>query len=396
MSPIVGRTRISGKQMRSIRQRRIHSISKRGIQTQKCPHGVGGGRRDELGLAPEREEPRVPRLEREVGEEVAVGVVDVDGRERDRVVVAADRVGLDDRAAHALEQEPPRVDDPAQRLRELRDRLALDLLLVDAAQRASRLACSRSSGRSSGATDRRPVVARTSRRVSRPVATMRPLRSRVNGPSRSADRPRRWIRRGRTPRRRSGLSDRTMGRRLARRWGLNTTSKTWHGGPAVSRLVVGLAVCALLGSVLAACSSGSSGPPTVNFYIYPDNSGAVQQAVDNCTSQSHGQYVIKYQKLPTGADGQREQMVRRLAAHDSVMDILGPRRDLGARVRGRRLDPGVDRRRQGRGRAGHARPARWRRRPTRASSGPRRSTATPSCSGTGPTSCPTRRRRGTR
>jgi multiple sugar transport system substrate-binding protein len=87
--------------------------------------------------------------------------------------------------------------------------------------------------------------------------------------------------------------------------------------------MLGLALSALFGSVLAACGSGGSGPPTVNFYIYPDNSGAVQQAVDTCTSQSHGQYVIKYQKLPTGADGQREQMVRRLAAHDSGMDLLG-------------------------------------------------------------------------
>jgi len=75
--------------------------------------------------------------------------------------------------------------------------------------------------------------------------------------------------------------------------------------------------------LLVACSSSSSGAPTLNLYIYPDNSGAVQQAVDNCTAQSNGQYVIKYQKLPNGADGQRQQMVRRLAAKDSSIDILG-------------------------------------------------------------------------
>jgi multiple sugar transport system substrate-binding protein len=76
-------------------------------------------------------------------------------------------------------------------------------------------------------------------------------------------------------------------------------------------------------AVLAACSSGSSGPPTLNLYIYPDNSGAVQQAADNCTAASGGRYKISYQKLPNGADGQRQQMVRRLAAKDSSMDILG-------------------------------------------------------------------------
>ena len=33
--------------------------------------------------------------------------------------------------------------------------------------------------------------------------------------------------------------------------------------------------------------------------------------------------MISYQQLPAAADGQRQQMVRRLAAHDSTMDILG-------------------------------------------------------------------------
>jgi ABC-type glycerol-3-phosphate transport system substrate-binding protein len=92
-----------------------------------------------------------------------------------------------------------------------------------------------------------------------------------------------------------------------------------HGRRRAS-VLVGLAV---LGLVLPACSSGGSGAPTLNLYIYPDNSGAVQQAVDNCTAQSGGKYTIKYQKLPNGADGQRQQMVRRLAAKDSSMDILG-------------------------------------------------------------------------
>ena len=89
------------------------------------------------------------------------------------------------------------------------------------------------------------------------------------------------------------------------------------------------AVCAvstiLVATTLAACGSsgGSGGRATVNFYNFPDNSGAIQQAADSCSKQSGGKYVIKYNKLPTGADGQRQQMVRRLAAHDSAMDILG-------------------------------------------------------------------------
>jgi multiple sugar transport system substrate-binding protein len=46
-------------------------------------------------------------------------------------------------------------------------------------------------------------------------------------------------------------------------------------------------------------------------------------AINNCDKQSGGKYTISYQQLPTGSDGQRQQMVRRLAAHDSSLDILG-------------------------------------------------------------------------
>jgi multiple sugar transport system substrate-binding protein len=90
------------------------------------------------------------------------------------------------------------------------------------------------------------------------------------------------------------------------------------------RLAASLASVALASSVLAACSSGSgSGPVTLNFYFYPDSSPATQDGINNCNAQSHGKYTISYQKLPQAADGQRQQMVRRLAAHDASMDILG-------------------------------------------------------------------------
>ena len=81
----------------------------------------------------------------------------------------------------------------------------------------------------------------------------------------------------------------------------------------------------LASAVLAACgtSSASTGPVTLNFYNFPDPSGAVQTAADNCSAASHGKYKIVYQKLQNAADQQRLQMARRLAAHDSSMDILG-------------------------------------------------------------------------
>jgi multiple sugar transport system substrate-binding protein len=91
------------------------------------------------------------------------------------------------------------------------------------------------------------------------------------------------------------------------------------------RLAAGVASVALAGSALAACgtSNAATGPVTLNFYFYPDVSGATQQSVNNCNKQHHSQYTISYQVLPVSSDNQRLQLVRRLAAHDSSMDILG-------------------------------------------------------------------------
>src|SRR5215469_2968535 len=93
----------------------------------------------------------------------------------------------------------------------------------------------------------------------------------------------------------------------------------------VRQRVAILAGAILAASGLAACgtSSGGAGPVTLNYYIYPDTSGATDQAVASCTKQSHGKYTISYQQLPTAADGQRQQLVRRLAAHDNTIDIMG-------------------------------------------------------------------------
>jgi len=91
------------------------------------------------------------------------------------------------------------------------------------------------------------------------------------------------------------------------------------------RIAAGLAGVVLAGTGLTACSSAGAGtgPVTLNYYLYPDTSGATQMAINNCDKQSGGKYTISYQELPQGADGQRQQLVRRLAAHDNSLDILG-------------------------------------------------------------------------
>ena len=103
------------------------------------------------------------------------------------------------------------------------------------------------------------------------------------------------------------------GRRTGRR-----RNSRWRIGAAAAAIALG-------GSALSACASasGATGPVTLNFYLYPDTSGATQDAINNCNAQSHGAYTISYQRLPQASDGQRQQLVRRLVAHDSSMDILG-------------------------------------------------------------------------
>ncbi len=77
----------------------------------------------------------------------------------------------------------------------------------------------------------------------------------------------------------------------------------------------------LAASVLTACGSGGSGVPTLNWYINPDNGGQAELAA-KCTAASNGAYRIQTSVLPNDATGQREQLVRRLAAKDASIDLM--------------------------------------------------------------------------
>ncbi|MFJ7115949.1 MULTISPECIES: ABC transporter substrate-binding protein [Streptomyces] len=91
-----------------------------------------------------------------------------------------------------------------------------------------------------------------------------------------------------------------------------------------SRRARALLALTVLASTLAACGGDDDGSrPTLNWYNFPDDSGALQEAADRCSRESGGRYRIEYNKLPRAADGQRQQMVRRLAAEDDSLDILG-------------------------------------------------------------------------
>ena len=63
--------------------------------------------------------------------------------------------------------------------------------------------------------------------------------------------------------------------------------------------------------------------PTLNWYVFDEPSGAFVEAARSCSQESGGRYTIDLVPLPADADQQREQLVRRLAAHDSAIDIIG-------------------------------------------------------------------------
>src|SRR5215213_8239336 len=85
-----------------------------------------------------------------------------------------------------------------------------------------------------------------------------------------------------------------------------------------------LAVAAMLVAV-AACGSSDdqNGRATLNWFIFNEPSGGVQAAAAKCSAASNGAYDIKFQYLPSQADAQREQLVRRLGAEDDSLDLLG-------------------------------------------------------------------------
>jgi len=97
------------------------------------------------------------------------------------------------------------------------------------------------------------------------------------------------------------------------------TVKPCPTAPSSSWLPAALTLAVLAG----ACEQEPSGPPTLRWYVFDEPSGAFQDAARSCSDSSAGQYTIQVMPLPADANRQREQLVRRLAAGDSDIDILG-------------------------------------------------------------------------
>jgi multiple sugar transport system substrate-binding protein len=93
------------------------------------------------------------------------------------------------------------------------------------------------------------------------------------------------------------------------------------------RLVPMVALALGIAMITASCGSNTTGAgagtPTLAWYIFPEPSGSFAAAASECSKASNGEYNIQMHILPAAADGQRQEMVRRLAAGDTALDILG-------------------------------------------------------------------------
>lgn len=74
----------------------------------------------------------------------------------------------------------------------------------------------------------------------------------------------------------------------------------------------------------SACSEQRTQEPALlKWYVFDEPSGAFAEAARRCSQASGDTYRIAIEALPADADQQREQLVRRLAAEDQDIDIIG-------------------------------------------------------------------------
>ncbi len=74
---------------------------------------------------------------------------------------------------------------------------------------------------------------------------------------------------------------------------------------------------------MAGCGSETPEVPVLKWYVFDEPSGAFAEAARRCAMASGDAYRVHLEPLPADADQQREQLVRRLAAGDSDIDIIG-------------------------------------------------------------------------
>ena len=76
---------------------------------------------------------------------------------------------------------------------------------------------------------------------------------------------------------------------------------------------------------LSACGGGEdgSGPTELNWFISIQPGGSVEAVAEACSKQSNGRYEIVPELQPSDATLTHEQLIRRLGAEDSTVDLIG-------------------------------------------------------------------------
>ena len=93
---------------------------------------------------------------------------------------------------------------------------------------------------------------------------------------------------------------------------------------AVTKALTGLSAAILTSLVLVACGGGSeeSGTRDLTFFVAIQPGGTIEKVSERC-SRNREASTHQPEFLPTDATQQREQLVRRLGAEDSSIDIIG-------------------------------------------------------------------------
>lgn len=87
------------------------------------------------------------------------------------------------------------------------------------------------------------------------------------------------------------------------------------------RRLAGAAALLVTAGTLSACGGDGGGASSLTWYINPDSGGQAEIA-ERCTEAADGRYTIETSVLPRDASSQREQLIRRLAANDSSIDLM--------------------------------------------------------------------------
>jgi multiple sugar transport system substrate-binding protein len=86
--------------------------------------------------------------------------------------------------------------------------------------------------------------------------------------------------------------------------------------------VLAVAVVAIVAALSSGDESAGSGR-SLSWFVAIQPGGTIEEVAARCSKESGGRYNVEAEFLPTDASQQREQLVRRLGAEDSSIDIVG-------------------------------------------------------------------------